>query len=101
MTGINAKCLTEISVLCFNLPFNFFQVLCNGPGTCVPICASALLLGLLGIKKVIIVYVESICRVEHLSLSGTLLRPFCDYFLVQWPTLKAKHPSSVFLGRVV
>ncbi|XP_024426450.1 UDP-N-acetylglucosamine transferase subunit ALG14 [Desmodus rotundus] len=76
-------------------------VLCNGPGTCVPICASALLLGLLGIKKVIIVYVESICRVEHLSLSGTLLRPFCDYFLVQWPTLKAKHPSSVFLGRVV
>lgn len=76
-------------------------VLCNGPGTCVPVCASALLLGLLGVKKVLIVYVESVCRVERLSLAGALLRPFCDYFLVQWPTLKAKHPGSVFLGRLV
>uniref|UniRef100_A0AC11DSQ9 ALG14 UDP-N-acetylglucosaminyltransferase subunit n=1 Tax=Ovis aries TaxID=9940 RepID=A0AC11DSQ9_SHEEP len=65
-------------------------VLCNGPGTCVPICISALLLGILGIKKVIIVYVESICRVEHLSLSGKILFHLSDYFIVQWPTLKEK-----------
>ncbi|GAB1288070.1 UDP-N-acetylglucosamine transferase subunit ALG14 homolog [Apodemus speciosus] len=76
-------------------------VLCNGPGTCVPICVSALLLGILGIKKVIIVYVESICRVETLSLSGKILRHFSDYFIVQWPTLKEKYPKSVYLGRIV
>lgn len=76
-------------------------VLCNGPGTCVPICMSALLLGILGIKKVIIVYVESICRVETLSLSGKILRHLSDYFIVQWPALKEKYPKSVYLGRIV
>ncbi|XP_054421063.1 UDP-N-acetylglucosamine transferase subunit ALG14 homolog isoform X3 [Pteronotus mesoamericanus] len=76
-------------------------VLCNGPGTCVPVCASALLLGLLGVKRVLLVYVESVCRVEHLSLSGRILRPFSDYFVVQWPTLKERYPTSVYLGRVV
>ena len=76
-------------------------MLCNGPGTCVPICISALLLGILGIKKVIIVYVESICRVEHLSLSGKILFHLSDYFIVQWPTLKEKYPKSVYLGRIV
>uniref|UniRef100_A0A667GX08 UDP-N-acetylglucosamine transferase subunit ALG14 n=1 Tax=Lynx canadensis TaxID=61383 RepID=A0A667GX08_LYNCA len=77
------------------------QVLCNGPGTCVPVCVSALLLGILGIKKVIIVYVESICRVEHLSLSGKILFHLSDYFIVQWPALKEKYPKSVYLGRIV
>ncbi|XP_035108101.1 UDP-N-acetylglucosamine transferase subunit ALG14 [Callithrix jacchus] len=76
-------------------------VLCNGPGTCVPICLSALLLGILGIKKVIIVYVESICRVETLSLSGKILFHLSDYFIVQWPALKEKYPKSVYLGRIV
>ncbi|XP_014438538.1 UDP-N-acetylglucosamine transferase subunit ALG14 homolog [Tupaia chinensis] len=76
-------------------------VLCNGPGTCVPICISALLLGILGIKKVIIVYIESICRVETLSLSGKILFHLSDYFIVQWPTLKEKYPKSVYLGRIV
>ncbi|XP_055208728.1 UDP-N-acetylglucosamine transferase subunit ALG14 isoform X2 [Gorilla gorilla gorilla] len=76
-------------------------VLCNGPGTCVPICVSALLLGILGIKKVIIVYVESICRVETLSMSGKILFHLSDYFIVQWPALKEKYPKSVYLGRIV
>ncbi|XP_069497374.1 UDP-N-acetylglucosamine transferase subunit ALG14 isoform X1 [Ambystoma mexicanum] len=76
-------------------------MLCNGPGTCVPVCASALLLGLLGIKKVLIVYVESICRVETLSLSGRILYHFSDHFIVQWPSLKLKYPKSLYLGRIV
>ncbi|KFU96450.1 UDP-N-acetylglucosamine transferase subunit ALG14, partial [Chaetura pelagica] len=75
-------------------------ILCNGPGTCVPVCISALLLGLL-IKRAIIVYVESICRVETLSLSGKILYYFSDYFIVQWPALKEKYPKSVYLGRIV
>ncbi|XP_064927193.1 UDP-N-acetylglucosamine transferase subunit ALG14 homolog isoform X3 [Columba livia] len=81
--------------------FSSSQILCNGPGTCVPVCISALLLGLLGIKRAIIVYVESICRVETLSLSGKILYYFSDYFIVQWPGLKEKYPKSVYLGRIV
>ncbi|XP_073449180.1 UDP-N-acetylglucosamine transferase subunit ALG14 isoform X2 [Aquarana catesbeiana] len=76
-------------------------ILCNGPGTCIPVCFSALLLGILGIKKVIVVYVESLCRVESLSLSGRLLYYIADYFIVQWPLLKDKYPKSMYLGRIV
>ncbi|KAM4641536.1 UDP-N-acetylglucosamine transferase subunit ALG14 [Discoglossus pictus] len=76
-------------------------VLCNGPGTCVPVCLCALLLGILGIKKIIIVYVESICRVENLSMSGRILYYLSDYFIVQWPNLKCKYPKSIYLGRIV
>lgn len=97
--------LTTLYASWFSFPLTYRVkpdlVLCNGPGTCVPICVSALLLGILGIKKVIIVYVESICRVEHLSLSGKILFHLSDYFIVQWPALKEKYPKSVYLGRIV
>ncbi|XP_022622504.1 UDP-N-acetylglucosamine transferase subunit ALG14 homolog isoform X2 [Seriola dumerili] len=77
------------------------QVLCNGPGTCVPLCVAGLLLGILGMKKVLIVYVESICRVQTLSLTGRILYPVSDYFFVQWSSLRDKYPRSIFLGRIV
>lgn len=77
------------------------QVLCNGPGTCVPLCVAGLLLGILGIKKVQIVYVESICRVQTLSLTGKILYLLSDYFFVQWPSLRDKYPKAIFLGRIV
>ncbi|AWP21010.1 UDP-N-acetylglucosamine transferase subunit ALG14 -like [Scophthalmus maximus] len=76
-------------------------VLCNGPGTCVPLCAAGLLLGILGMKKVLIVYVESICRVHTLSLTGRILYLISDYFFVQWSSLRDKYPKSIFLGRIV
>ncbi|XP_010714161.1 UDP-N-acetylglucosamine transferase subunit ALG14 homolog [Meleagris gallopavo] len=95
---------TAYSIL-YSLPLTYRLkpdlILCNGPGTCVPVCISALLLGLLGMKRAIIVYVESICRVETLSLSGKILYYFSDYFIVQWPALKEKYPKSVYLGRIV
>ncbi|XP_068919481.1 UDP-N-acetylglucosamine transferase subunit ALG14 isoform X1 [Petaurus breviceps papuanus] len=101
----SSSVFTTLYAMCYSLPLTFRLkpdlVLCNGPGTCIPICASALLLRILGIKKVIIVYVESICRVETLSLSGKILYHFSDYFFVQWPTLKGKYPKSVYLGRIV
>ncbi|XP_073427494.1 UDP-N-acetylglucosamine transferase subunit ALG14 isoform X3 [Dendrobates tinctorius] len=77
------------------------KILCNGPGTCIPVCFSALLLGILGIKKVLIIYVESLCRVESLSLSGKILYHVADRFIVQWPLLKDKYPNATYLGRIV
>ncbi|XP_038649825.1 UDP-N-acetylglucosamine transferase subunit ALG14 homolog isoform X2 [Scyliorhinus canicula] len=77
------------------------QVLCNGPGTCVPLCISALMLRILGMKKVLIIYIESICRVETLSLSGKILYNLSDYFFVQWSALQKKYPKAIYLGRLV
>ncbi|MBN3281582.1 ALG14 transferase, partial [Polyodon spathula] len=101
----SSSVLTTLYSLLYSVPLVFKLkpdlVLCNGPGTCVPLCASALLLGILGIKKVLIIYVESICRVETLSLSGKLLYHLSDYFFVQWSTLKEKYPKSTYLGRII
>jgi beta-1,4-N-acetylglucosaminyltransferase len=40
---------------------------------------------ILGLSYTRIIYVESFTRVKSLSLSGKLLRPFVDRFVVQWP----------------
>ena len=93
--------LLSVYVLIYVCVCLFFQVLCNGPGTCVPLCLAGLLLGTVGLKKVVIVYVESICRVETLSLSGKILYHLSDYFFVQWSTLKDKYPKAIYLGRIV
>lgn len=78
-------------------------VLCNGPGTCIPICFWAHLLKFFGIKKTKILYVESLCRVQQLSLSGAILYHLCmaDCVFVQWPRLKELYPRTKFIGRVL
>ncbi|XP_053198493.1 UDP-N-acetylglucosamine transferase subunit ALG14 homolog [Scomber japonicus] len=97
--------LSTLTALWYSLPLVFRlrpdMVLCNGPGTCVPLCVAGVLLGILGMKKVLIVYVESICRVETLSLTGKILYFISDYFFVQWSSLRDKYPKSIFLGRIV
>eukprot|EP01062_Namystynia_karyoxenos_P073786 TRINITY_DN70615_c0_g1_i1.p1 TRINITY_DN70615_c0_g1~~TRINITY_DN70615_c0_g1_i1.p1 ORF type:complete len:427 (+),score=109.85 TRINITY_DN70615_c0_g1_i1:75-1283(+) len=65
-------------------------VVCNGPGTCVPVVACAYLLRIAGWKRVAVIYSESLACVDHLSLSGRLLRPFADRFTVQWDPIHAK-----------
>ncbi|KAM8881838.1 UDP-N-acetylglucosamine transferase subunit ALG14 [Synchiropus picturatus] len=96
---------STLNALRFSLPLVFRlkpdMVLCNGPGTCVPLCMAGLLLGILGMKKVLIVYIESICRVETLSLTGKILYHLSDYFFVQWSSLRDRYPKSIFLGRIV
>ena len=76
-------------------------VLCNGPGTCIPVCFSAYLLRFLGLKEIALVYIESVCRVEHLSLSGKLLYYVADRLLVQWPQLQKRYPRAHYIGRIV
>lgn len=97
--------LSSLGALMSSVPLVFRlqpdMVLCNGPGTCVPLCAAGLILGVLGLKRVLIVYVESICRVKTLSLSGKILYYFSDYFFVQWAPLKDKYPKAIYLGRLV
>ncbi|XP_020494258.1 UDP-N-acetylglucosamine transferase subunit ALG14 homolog [Labrus bergylta] len=97
--------ISTLNALRYSFPLVFRlrpdMVLCNGPGTCVPLCVAGLLLGILGMKKVLIVYVESVCRVETLSLTGKIIYCISDYFFVQWPSLRNIYPKSIFLGRIV
>lgn len=75
-------------------------ILCNGPGTCVAVAVCALLARALRRRPVRIIYVESVARVKTLSLSGKLLYPIVDRFLVQWPQLQKEYPLAEYYGRL-
>jgi len=51
--------------------------------------------------KIKTIYLESITRIEHLSLSGKLVYRVADHFLVQWPELADAKPHTVFEGQVL
>lgn len=78
-------------------------LLCNGPGTCIPICFWAYLLNFFGMRTTTIVYVESLCRVQQLSLSGKLLYYLfmANHIYVQWPQMKQLYPRTSYIGRIV
>uniref|UniRef100_A0A1L8E1L3 UDP-N-acetylglucosamine transferase subunit ALG14 n=3 Tax=Nyssomyia neivai TaxID=330878 RepID=A0A1L8E1L3_9DIPT len=82
------------------LTFRPELVLCNGPGTCVPICLLTFFLdGLWPWREPVrIVFIESFCRVKSLSLTGKILTWFVDLFVVQWPGLAT--PKTKYVGRI-
>lgn len=67
-------------------------LLVNGPGTCVPVVYSAFIFRVLALGICKVVFVESLCRVQTLSLTGKLVYHIVDAFVVQWPSLKRKYP---------
>jgi beta-1,4-N-acetylglucosaminyltransferase len=78
-------------------------LLCNGPGTCLPLVVAAVLARALLGRPCRVVYVESVARVRSLSLTGVLLYRLrlADAFFVQWEALAAKHARARCLGRVM
>jgi len=76
-------------------------LLCNGPGTCLPLCLAAFAISIIGIQRVKIVFIESVCRVISLSLTGHILYYLSDQFIVQWPELQQRYPLTTYMGRVV
>ncbi|CAM1328481.1 ALG14 (predicted) [Pycnogonum litorale] len=77
------------------------MVLSNGPGTCIPVCLVAFVLRVFYVKRIEIVYVESICRVTSMSLSGKIMYYFADRMFVQWPNLIKSYPRCLYVGRIV
>lgn len=76
-------------------------VLCNGPGTCIPICAVVLLFRFFGKGECKIIFCESFARVERLSFSGKLAYYlFADRFVVHWPELETKYHQAEYIGRI-
>lgn len=76
-------------------------IICNGPGTCVPIVLMSFLLAVLGVTRTTVVFVESFCRVDTLSISGRILYHLSDHFVVQWPQLTAKYPRAKYHGLLI
>ena len=76
------------------------MVVVNGPGTCLPIVVWARVL----VRGCRVYYVESIARVDHLSLTGKVLLRFGlanGGFYVQWKALADKLKGQVrHAGRV-
>lgn len=75
--------------------------LTNGPGTAVPIGYTLFALRILGISNCRIVYVESLARVNDLSLTGKLLLPVSDRIIVQWPSLVKRYKRCEYYGMLV
>lgn len=70
-------------------------VLVNGPGTCIPIAYSAFFFRIIGwMVQTKIIFIESFCRVKSLSLTGKLLYPIADLFVVCWDQLHQKLPLT-------
>lgn len=82
-------------------------IVCNGPGTCFPVCIGGFLLRFFycfipfSSLRPKILFIESYCRVDSLSLTGKLLYPFVDQFIVHWPELQHNWPRSEYIGIIL
>ncbi|MFW9807831.1 MAG: hypothetical protein ACFFE6_00495 [Candidatus Thorarchaeota archaeon] len=66
-----------------------------GTGLTVPIFYAA---RAIGIKTV---FIESMSRVESLSMTGRILLGKTDLFVVQWPNLAARISGSIYGGQLL
>lgn len=70
-------------------------VISTGAGVAVPFIYVAKIL------KIKSIYIESITRVNKLSLSGSLIYPIVDNLIVQWPELEKRYKKAKFAGQVI
>ncbi|HAJ57602.1 MAG TPA: UDP-N-acetylglucosamine--LPS N-acetylglucosamine transferase [Candidatus Omnitrophica bacterium] len=70
-------------------------IISTGAGVGVPFIYAG---KILGIKTV---YIETLTRVNTLSLTGRLVYYVVDHFIAQWPELAKKYKKAVFGGRVL
>jgi len=89
------------TILTFMMSFIYFlafrprAVISCGTGLTVPIFYSARLFGM---KTV---FIESMSRVDTLSITGRLLLGKTDLFMVQWPELAEQTKGAVYGGQLL
>ena len=69
-------------------------IITTGALAAYPFC----LIGKLMRKKVI--YIETFARVNGKSLTGKLVYPFADLFLIQWEEMLKCYPKAVYVGGI-
>ncbi|RID78083.1 hypothetical protein BRARA_A00937 [Brassica rapa] len=101
VTSVWTTILATVHALWLMIRIRPQVILCNGPGTCIPLCVIAFLFKVYPLLKwSSIFYVESVARVQKLSLSGLLLYKLriADQFFVQWPQLQKNYPRAHYVG---
>ncbi|WP_017726211.1 PssD/Cps14F family polysaccharide biosynthesis glycosyltransferase [Halalkalibacterium ligniniphilum] len=69
-------------------------VVTTGAHTAVPMCYIAKLFG----RKVI--FIESFAKTTTPTLSGRMVYPIADLFIVQWESMKKVYPKAVYGGSI-
>ena len=66
----------------------------TGALACYPFCVVQKL------RRGKVIYVESFARVNNASLTGKLVYPFADLFLVQWESMTEVYPKAKYVGGI-
>lgn len=69
-------------------------IISTGALATYPICRIAKWMG------VKIIYIESFARVDKASLTGKLMYPIADLFIVQWEEMKQFFPKAIYGGGI-
>ncbi|KAJ3362909.1 hypothetical protein GGF31_001298 [Allomyces arbusculus] len=92
-------CVSAVGVVYADAPH---LILCNGPGTCIPLCLAAAALKMLGLVGTRLLYIESFARVKRLSLSARIFYHLrLGALVVQWPALQTQYPRSIYKGILI
>ncbi|MFD1363705.1 PssD/Cps14F family polysaccharide biosynthesis glycosyltransferase [Lentibacillus salinarum] len=90
----------------FKFSFNMIKALCiflrrrpdviitTGAHTAVPMCYIAKLFR----RKII--FIESFAKTDSPTLSGKLVYPIADLFIIQWKSMKKVYPKAVYGGSI-
>lgn len=81
-----------IKSLIIFLKFRPNVIVTTGAHTCVPMCYIAKFFR----KKVI--YIESFANIETKTLTGRLIYPIADIFIVQWKSMLKLYPKAKYEG---
>lgn len=80
--------------LYYVLKFRPQHVVSTGTHTAVVFCYLAKLFG----SKII--YIETYANVKLANISGKLIHPIADLYLVQWESLLSTYPKSKYVGKL-
>ena len=106
--NVGQSFLTSIFTTFYSMIQSFFVMIktqpnicvTNGPGVAIPIVYIGFILKLMMILiEFKILFIESYCRTKSISLSGKLIEPICDKFIVLWENLKGG--KKEYLGKIL
>lgn len=95
-TNRNLKSLLKNTVLAFKVLFKEKPdlLISSGAAVAVPFFYIAKLMG----KKLI--YIEVYDRINTPTLTGKLIYPITDVFVVQWPEMTKVYPKAICMGAI-
>lgn len=67
-------------------------IVSTGTHTAVPMCYIGKIFG----RKII--YVETYANITHKTLSGKIVYPISDLFIVQWEQMKNLYPKAIYIN---